>query len=187
MDSEPEDLPVLIGVDDLHALDPHFDFAAFAGIKRDVKSVLLHQEIVARIGNIYSDEILFQARIHPTTQIDELSPAHLKHLFEVIRKVLETAIAHEARSEKFIERHPSAPTRAQGGGRCTRCHSDLSISKVGGPHELLLCTLRTLMDRTWCQASQRVAPSDDSHLPLESVTSQSSQFDAQQPVPRAIT
>ena len=60
------------------ALDRHFDFDAFeariTGIKRDVKSVLMEQEIVAGIGNIYSDEILFQARIDPRTRIDQLSP-----------------------------------------------------------------------------------------------------------------
>jgi formamidopyrimidine-DNA glycosylase len=46
------------------ALDPRFDLAAFeraiAGRKRDVKSVLMDQEVVAGIGNIYSDEILFR-------------------------------------------------------------------------------------------------------------------------------
>jgi formamidopyrimidine-DNA glycosylase len=120
------------------ALDPHFDLAALkeavAGMKRDVKSVLMDQEIVAGIGNIYSDEILFQARIDPTTRIDELSPARLKHLFEVMRKVLETAVAHGAGSEEFTERMPKGsllPERKKG-GRCPRCHTDLSVSKVGG-------------------------------------------------------
>jgi formamidopyrimidine-DNA glycosylase len=36
---------------------------AVLGVKRDVKSVLTDQQIIAGIGNIYSDEILFQARI----------------------------------------------------------------------------------------------------------------------------
>ncbi len=61
------------------ALDRRFDFDAFeariTGIKRDVKSVLMDQEIVAGIGNIYSDEILFQARVDPRTRIDQLSAA----------------------------------------------------------------------------------------------------------------
>jgi len=46
------------------ALDPRFDFVAFKsavlGVKREVKSVLMDQKIVAGIGNIYSDEIPFQ-------------------------------------------------------------------------------------------------------------------------------
>ena len=51
------------------ALDPAFDLQAFdraiAGRRRDVKSVLMDQTLIAGIGNIYADEILFQARLHP--------------------------------------------------------------------------------------------------------------------------
>jgi formamidopyrimidine-DNA glycosylase len=61
------------------ALDRRFDFAAFRsavrGSQRDVKSVLMDQEVISGIGNIYSDEILFQARIDPDERIDKLSPA----------------------------------------------------------------------------------------------------------------
>jgi formamidopyrimidine-DNA glycosylase len=61
------------------ALDRRFDFAAFRsavrGSQRDVKSVLVDQEVISGIGNIYSDEILFQARIDPDERIDKLSPA----------------------------------------------------------------------------------------------------------------
>jgi len=120
------------------ALDPHFSLAEFraavADIKRDVKSALMDQELVAGIGNIYSDEILFQARIDPTTRVSELSQASLKHLFTVMRKVLETAIAHGAGSEEFIDQMPKGallPERKKG-GQCPRCHSQLSVSKVGG-------------------------------------------------------
>src|SRR3974390_2378542 len=60
------------------AIDRRFDFDVFKtavrGLKRDVKSVLMDQEIVAGIGNIYSDEILFQGRINPAERIDKLTP-----------------------------------------------------------------------------------------------------------------
>jgi formamidopyrimidine-DNA glycosylase len=120
------------------ALDPRFDLSAFkeavTGIKRDVKSVLMNQEIVAGIGNIYSDEILFQARVDPKAKVCELPPARLKHLFAVMRKVFETAVARGAGSEEFTDRVPQGallPERRKG-GHCPRCHSDLSIAKVGG-------------------------------------------------------
>ncbi len=120
------------------ALDRRFDFDAFeariTGIKRDVKSVLMDQEIVAGIGNIYSDEILFQARVDPRTLIDQLSPAGRKHLFTVMRDVLRTAVARGAGSEEFVERMPKGallPERRKG-GHCPRCHSDLAVLKVGG-------------------------------------------------------
>ena len=120
------------------ALDPAFDFPAFQaavkGVKRDVKSVLMDQQILAGIGNIYSDEILFQARIAPTAAIAKLSPAQLKHLFLEIRKVLKTAIECGAGSEQFVERMPKGsllPERKKG-GHCPHCRLPLKIFKVGG-------------------------------------------------------
>jgi len=92
------------------ALDPQFDLLAFRaavlGSKRDIKSVLLDQQIIAGIGNIYSDEILFQARVNPSARVEMLTPKQIKQLFLTLREVLNTAIAHGAGSELFIERMP---------------------------------------------------------------------------------
>ncbi len=104
------------------ALDPRFDFSAFKaavlGSKRDVKSILMDQEIIAGIGNIYSDDILLQARINPTARMDKLTPIELKRLFSQMRKVLETAIAAGAGSEQYVDRMPKGsilPERKKGG------------------------------------------------------------------------
>jgi formamidopyrimidine-DNA glycosylase len=120
------------------ALDPRFDLSAFnaavLGTKRDVKSVLMDQEIVAGIGNIYSDEILFQARINPAARMDALTPSDLKKLFATMREVLTTAVARGAGSEQFVDRMPRGsllPQRKKG-GHCPRCGSLLKIFKVGG-------------------------------------------------------
>ena len=122
----------------LDTLDRRFDLDAFTsvvrGIKRDVKSVLMNQEIIAGIGNIYSDEILFQACISPTERIDTLSPPRFKRLFLQIRESLKTAIARGAGSEQFGERMPKGsllPNRSKG-GRCPRCKSPLKVFKGGG-------------------------------------------------------
>lgn len=119
------------------ALDRRFDFEAFRAalgdLKRDVKSVLMDQQIVAGIGNIYSDEILFQARINPATRIDELAPSQLKRLFMQMRKVLKTAVSRGAGSEQFVERMPRGsllPQRKKG-GHCPRCRSSLTTFKLG--------------------------------------------------------
>lgn len=120
------------------ALDRRFDFAAFRtavlGLRRDVKSVLMDQQIVAGIGNIYSDEILFQARIDPAARIDKLSPSEVERLFLEMRQVLETAIACGAGSEQFVDRMPKGsllPERKKE-GHCPRCRSPLKILKIGG-------------------------------------------------------
>ena len=59
------------------ALDPAFDLEAFnraiEGRRRDVKSVLMDQTLIAGIGNIYADEILFQSCLHPKTAVTSLS------------------------------------------------------------------------------------------------------------------
>ena len=120
------------------ALDRVFDFPAFKarvfGAKRDVKSVLMDQQIIAGIGNIFSDEILFQARIDPTARTEELTPSQLKQLFQHMREVLKTAIVCGAGSEQFTERMPKGallPERKKG-GRCPRCRSPLKVFKLGG-------------------------------------------------------
>jgi formamidopyrimidine-DNA glycosylase len=120
------------------ALDRRFDFdalkTAVLSLKRDVKSVLMDQQVIAGIGNIYSDEILFQARINPVERVDKLSPAELKRLFTEMRKVLETAVDRRAGSEQFLERLPKGyllPERKRG-GHCPRCGSVLKVLKIGG-------------------------------------------------------
>jgi formamidopyrimidine-DNA glycosylase len=120
------------------ALDRRFDIDAFKtavrGLKRDVKSVLMDQEIVAGIGNIYSDEILFQARMNPAERIDKLTPGQLKRLFLEMRTVLKTAIARGAGSEQFVGRTPKSfllPQRHKG-GCCPRCRTLLKVFKLGG-------------------------------------------------------
>lgn len=120
------------------ALDRRLDFDAFKtgvlGLKRDVKSVLMEQKIIAGIGNVYSDEILFQARINPVERIDNLSPAELKRLFAEMRKVLKTAVDRGAGSEQFVERLPKGFLLAERrkGGHCPRCGTVLKTCKVGG-------------------------------------------------------
>ncbi|MCK6451950.1 MAG: hypothetical protein L6R19_14010 [Alphaproteobacteria bacterium] len=120
------------------ALDKRFDFAAFDAAvsrsKRDVKAVLMDQAIMAGIGNIYSDEILFQARIDPAERIDKLAPGQRKRLFLKARAVLKAASAHGAGSERFAERTPKGsllPERRKG-GICPSCRSPLKIFKLGG-------------------------------------------------------
>ena len=57
-----------------------------------LKPVLVNQEFVAGIGNIYADEILFWARLHPLRHADTLRDDELARLFVALRRVLERAI-----------------------------------------------------------------------------------------------
>jgi formamidopyrimidine-DNA glycosylase len=65
---------------------------------RGIKPTLMDQKVLAGIGNIYADEILHTARIHPERCAGTLSPAELDRLHRAIRDVLTTAIRLEGSS-----------------------------------------------------------------------------------------
>ena len=72
--------------------------ARLAGLRRVIKAVLLDQNVIAGIGNIYADESLFDAGILPTRQAGSLTPEECRRLRESIRKTLEHAIEQNGSS-----------------------------------------------------------------------------------------
>src|SRR5262245_57273478 len=58
-----------------------------------VKAILLNQELIAGIGNLYADEIVFRARMHPATHAASLNDKNLRQLLRATHDVLEKAIA----------------------------------------------------------------------------------------------
>lgn len=120
------------------ALDPTFDERAFAILlakrRQPIKAVLMDQSRVAGIGNLYADEILFQARLHPGVIAQSIEPAQRHRLFAATRHVLQTAIDRGAGAENFTDRLPKGfllPQR-HAGGHCPRCGTKLVIDKRGG-------------------------------------------------------
>lgn len=63
-----------------------------AARKGNVKAALLDQRLVAGLGNIYVDEALFRARIHPRRTLQSLTPVEIERLYEAIVHVLRRAI-----------------------------------------------------------------------------------------------
>lgn len=57
-----------------------------------IKAAILDQSLIAGLGNIYADEVCFQARIHPATRASSLSRAKLAELVSYMRPTLERAI-----------------------------------------------------------------------------------------------
>jgi formamidopyrimidine-DNA glycosylase len=62
------------------------------GRKKPIKNLLMDQQGLGGIGNIYANEILFCAGIRPGRQARRLTRAELAHLFEAVRAVLRTAV-----------------------------------------------------------------------------------------------
>jgi formamidopyrimidine-DNA glycosylase len=65
---------------------------SLAGRKGPIKQVLLNQEIIAGLGNIYADEALYYASIHPLRRANSLTPAEVQLLHEGIVSVLTLGI-----------------------------------------------------------------------------------------------
>jgi formamidopyrimidine-DNA glycosylase len=63
--------------------------------RRQLKPLLLDQAFLAGIGNIYADEALWRARLHPCRQADSLTEEEIRRLHRAIRKVLRDAIDHQ--------------------------------------------------------------------------------------------
>jgi formamidopyrimidine-DNA glycosylase len=70
------------------------DFAALVRSRRGrIKTLLLNQSFLGGLGNIYADEALHRARIHPQAAAERLGTVRVRRLFEAIREVLGEAIA----------------------------------------------------------------------------------------------
>jgi formamidopyrimidine-DNA glycosylase len=95
-----------------------------------VKAILLNQRLIAGIGNLYADEILFRACIHPATEAASLSDKHLRRLFRATRYVLDKAIALKT----DFNRLPKSWLLKHRGkrGRCPRCSRALKSATIGG-------------------------------------------------------
>ncbi|MCK4590380.1 MAG: DNA-formamidopyrimidine glycosylase [Candidatus Latescibacteria bacterium] len=90
------DLNCRLGVE---PLSPEFNsdylVQKLAVSKRPIKVFLMDQTIIAGIGNIYAQEILFAAGIHPQRQAVSLSNNEIERLVEAIKNVLMLAIRHQ--------------------------------------------------------------------------------------------
>ena len=88
-----------------------------------IKALLLSQNVIAGVGNLYADETLFRAGIHPRRGADQLSAEEVKAIFNSMRRVLREAISER---EIFLVNH------RQDGERCPRCGGTMQRTVVGG-------------------------------------------------------
>ncbi|MCX6731522.1 MAG: DNA-formamidopyrimidine glycosylase [Candidatus Parcubacteria bacterium] len=86
-------------------LNKNFSFQNFSGIMKNkkgkIKTILMNQEIISGIGNIYSDEILWLAGIHPLKPVQKLNNNEIKKIYLAIKPVLKKAI--KARGSSYID------------------------------------------------------------------------------------
>ncbi len=95
-----------------------------------IKSFLMNQRRIAGLGNLCADEILFQARVHPNTPIDRLSPRRLKDLYRTMRTVLKRLVDGFDREQGM--KAPFINKYREEGTPCPRCSSRIKRIVVDG-------------------------------------------------------
>jgi len=86
---------------DALSIDIHFFKDIFENKRGGIKSALMNQKNIAGIGNIYSDEILFQTGIHPKAKVNNFDEILIKELYTKMKNVLNTAIEKNANPDNF--------------------------------------------------------------------------------------
>ncbi len=105
-----------------------------------IKAALLDQTVVAGVGNIYADESLWAARIHPATRVNEVSDDALDTLFSKLRLVLQKAIDAGGSTDKnYVNAEGKrggylsfAEVFRREGKACSRCGSIIEKIRVAG-------------------------------------------------------
>jgi formamidopyrimidine-DNA glycosylase len=121
-------------------LDPTFTLREFrksiAKRRGAIKALLMSQELVAGLGNLYVDELLYQTGIHPRRLAEKLTDADVKALFTTMRRILMTMIEGKPRRGWIFDRREE-------GERCPKCGGTFRRATIFG---------RTTY---WCNKHQR--------------------------------
>ncbi|MFH1037212.1 MAG: bifunctional DNA-formamidopyrimidine glycosylase/DNA-(apurinic or apyrimidinic site) lyase [PVC group bacterium] len=112
------------------------------GRRGPVKTALLDQQVIAGLGNIYTDEALFRARIHPRRKSSGLTGKEIDRLFRSIREVLKEAIRLQGTSaaDRRYVTASGEPGRFQSrlnvyqrkGEPCPCCGTPIGTEKIAG-------------------------------------------------------
>lgn len=126
-------------------LDKDFTFSLFKKVlsqkkKKAIKEVIMDQKVIAGIGNIYSSEALWLAKIHPLKKVGELSDEELRDLYRAIISVLKKGLSHHGESISDFRRisgerggfDPLRNVYRKAGQKCPRCGAVIRRIVVGG-------------------------------------------------------
>ena len=140
---DPQEITAGLGPEPLDEELTLDDFSQqLARRKGRLKSLLLNQRFLAGLGNIYADEALFAAQMHPLRRADSLSYAEQARLYEAIRAVLGNAVQSGGTTLSdggYTDASGRAGTYqarlmvyGRGGDACLRCQTPIERIVVGG-------------------------------------------------------
>ena len=128
------------------------------GSKRSVKAVLLDQRVVSGVGNIYADESLFEARLHPDRLACDLANSEIDRLRHAVAKVLNRAIQRRGSSIRNyvggsgLQGEYQNEFRVYGrtGEPCPRCGAAIETHRLAGrsTHYCPTCQKRVTTNHT---------------------------------------
>lgn len=154
--SEQKHIPLLenIGLD---ALSPRLSFSRFAALlhsqRKPIKVALMEQSLISGIGNIYSSEILWQAKIYPGRKANSLTLVEMKKIYESMKKILREAVKLKGTGIVDFRDLDNDPGQyvarlkvyRRAGQPCPRCGHLIQSLKLGG---------RTAYYCPYCQPKQ---------------------------------
>jgi len=139
--SDMQEILNKVGID---ALDDKFDLQMFKALlarsSMRIKAFLLSQKYISGMGNIYVDESLFLAKIHPLSVTNRIKASKAKDLFDYMREVLKNSIANmgstisdyrdaygnSGNNQKYFKVYQKT------GEPCTVCGTEISKQKIAG-------------------------------------------------------
>jgi len=125
-------------------LEKDFTFEKFKKIINSktgkIKQVLMNQEVIVGIGNIYSDEILFKAKVSPLRKSNELKEKELRQIYSATKFILQKAI--KLKGDSFSDYRTITGQKGsfqdknevyqKDGQKCRRCKTVIEKVKLGG-------------------------------------------------------
>ena len=108
--------------------------------KTSIKAAILDQTVLAGVGNIYADEGLFSARIHPATKVGDVSTIKLKRLYSSLREIMKLSIELGGSSSRnYVDAEGKkgnylnfAKVYGREGQDCTGCKGVIKKIRVAG-------------------------------------------------------
>src|SRR5215212_9395224 len=108
--------------------------------RAQIKPLLLDQKVVSGIGNIYVDEILYDARLHPRRKANTLSEGEWEALYDAIRSNLAAGVKHRGTTVRLFRDVLDRPGEHQNhlrifekhGQPCPGCEGEVVREKVSG-------------------------------------------------------
>ena len=112
--------------------------------KTSIGLLLMNQDVIAGIGNVYRAEILYRAKINPHTPGNQLSPQQIKELWKDSVHLLELGVIHGVMLTRdgYLNEDPGKPERhhvyKRNGEPCRKCKTNIVLEVVAG-RKLYFC------------------------------------------------